>query len=277
MSSEKQFREGGPRLPLSGKTVMVTRAQAQATEMTAALEALGAKVIHCPTIEVAPPDSWDPLDAALKDFAQYDWLVFTSANGVDFFFQRMRDTGRGDSAVISKLGICVIGPATARAIEAEGFAPAVIAPESRAEGALAAIIEYLGGMERVRGLNFLIPRARVARDLLPDGLRNLGARVDAVEAYQTIKPQIQRESLIRLFRETTIDGITFTSSSTVSNLAALLGLEDLSDLLAHTTAFCIGPVTAETAAFHRIQRIVQPQEYNSSALLNEILKTLRCG
>ena len=274
MDSEEKF--GGRRqgFPLRGRTVVVTRSRAQAAEITAELEGMGAKVIHCPTIEFAPPDSWAPLDAAIQRLAEYDWLVFTSANGVDFFFQRLRDKVSGDVTTLTRSKICAIGPATARALETAGKRATVVASDSRAEGALAAIIDHLGGDERVRGLSFLIPRARVARDYLPDALRALGAQVDAVETYQTIKPQIERDSLTRLFKDNTIDAITFTSSSTVSNFSALAGLDDLSALLAQTIAFCIGPITAETAERHRIAKIVLPREYNSSALVDAIVESI---
>lgn len=273
MNSEVKFDGRRQALPLRGRTVVVTRAQAQSAEITAELEDLGATVIHCPTIEVAPPDNWAPLDAAIQKLADYDWLVFTSANGVEFFFQRLRDKVSNDITTLT-IRICAIGPATARALEAAGKTAIVVASDSRAEGALAAIIDYLGGDERVRGLRFLIPRARVARDYLPDALHALGAHVDAVETYQTIKPQIERDSLARLFKDNTIDAITFTSSSTVTNFSALAGLDDLSSLLEETIAFCIGPVTAETAERHGIAKIVHPREYNSSALVDAIVKSI---
>ena len=272
MNSERKFGRRREGFPLRERTVVVTRARAQSAEITAELEALGAKVIHCPTIEVAPPDNWEPLDAAIQKLAEYDWLVFTSANGVDFFFQRVREKVIGDP--LTKTKFCAIGPATAQALEAAGKAATVVPSDSRAEGALASIIDYLGGNERVRGLRFLIPRARVARDYLPDALRALSAQVDAVETYQTIKPQIDRDSLISVFNDNTIDAITFTSSSTVSNFSALAGLPDLSALFAQTIAFCIGPITAETAEHHRIPHIVHPSEYNSGALVDAIVESI---
>lgn len=274
MNNNEELRRQQRGFPLRGKTVMVTRARAQSAEITTQLEALGANVIHCPTIEIAPPDSWAPLDASIQKLAEYDWLVFTSANGVEFFSQRLRDKEGGGIATLTKPIICAIGPATARALEAAGAVTTVVPSDSRAEGALAAIIDYAGGPQRVRGLSFLIPRARVARDVLPDGLRSLGARVDAVETYQTIKASVEPESILRLFKENTIDAITFTSSSTVSNFSAIVGLEDLSGLLANTIAVCIGPVTAETAESHRIEKIVHPRVYNTDALVDSIVKSI---
>ncbi|HXU38337.1 MAG TPA: uroporphyrinogen-III synthase [Blastocatellia bacterium] len=274
MGKEEDSKRLQHGLPLLGKTVVVTRARAQSAEITHRLEAYGATVIHCATIEAAPPSSWVALDEAIQRLANYDWLVFTSANGVEFFFRRLREKRTGSDHQPAAQIVCAIGPATAQALKAEDAPANVVASESSAEGALASIIDYVGGPERVRGLNFLIPRAQVAREVLPDGLRRLGARVDAVEAYQTIKPDIEAETIRGLFKEQSIDAITFTSSSTVSNLAALVGLEDLSGLLANTVAVCIGPVTAETALKHGVARIVHPHEYNTESLVDSIVQSI---
>ena len=260
-------------LPLHGKTVVVTRARSQSAEITSELEALGAAVIHCPAIEVVPPGSWAPLDASIERISDYDWIVFTSANGVDFFFRRLREK---QTHVVNELGcvICAIGPGTARALEDVGAVAQIVASDSRAEGVLEAIIDHLGSGELIRGLCFLIPRAKVARDALPDRLRALGAKVDAVETYQTIRPDTDRESIVRLFKETSIDAITFTSSSTVSNFAELVGSQNLSVLLANTLVACIGPVSAKTAAMHGLKKIIQPDVYTAGALVDLIAKSI---
>ena len=260
--------------PLIGKTVMVTRARAQASDITVQLEALGARVIHCPTIEIAPPTSWDQLDASIARLEEYNWIVFTSANGVKFFFRRVAEIRGDTSEALAKQLTCAIGPVTARALLTAGAAVDVVASDSKAEGALKAIVEYLGGAEFVRGLSFLIPCARIARDVLRKGLRRLGAQVDAVETYQTIRPKVTRESIIRLFNENSIDAITFTSSSTVSNFAALLGLTDLSGLLAHTVVACIGPITARTAATYGLRETIEPKVYTATELVNSIVNSI---
>ena len=274
MQKEADLRRRQHGFRLLGKTVVVTRTPAQSYEITRQLEAFGATVIHCATIAVAPPASWASVDDSIQRLAEYDWLVFTSTNGVEFFFHRLREKRSVSNAKLTGQVICAIGPATAQALEVAGAVANVVASESRAEGTLAAIIDYLGGPERVRGLKFLIPRASIARDVLPDGLRKLGARVDAVETYQTTSPSADRDSVLRLFKEKSIDAITFTSSSTISNLAAIVGQEDLSGLLVNTIAFCIGPVTAETAANHRIAKIVHPDEYNTEALVDSIVTSI---
>lgn len=257
-----------------GKTILVTRPRAQSEEITGLLEALGAAVVHCPTIEVVPPNSWAPLDASIERIREYDWIVFTSANGAQFFFRRLSETRSEGVGVLAPHVVCAIGPATARAVEAAGALAHVIASDSKAEGALTAIIDHVGGEENVRGLRFLIPRARVAREILPSGLRNLGAHVDAVETYQTVKPDVHAGAITRLFRENPIDAITFTSSSTVSNFAELAGLTDLSVLLATTLVACIGPVTAETAASHGLKRVIQPKIYDAAALVESIVESI---
>lgn len=270
-AGHNQPRSGHP--PLLGKTILVTRARTQSEDITTQLEALGASVIHFPTIEIVPPDSWAALDASIARIRDYDWIVFTSANGVNFFFSRLAELQQ-DNEVLSSKGICAIGPATARAIEAAGAKAHVVASDSRAEGALAAIIDGLGGEGNIRGLRFLIPRARVARETLPEGLRSLSAHVDAVEAYQTVKPDVDRYAVTRLFSQNHIDAIAFTSSSTISNLAELAGLTDLSDLLATTLVVCIGPTTAETAAKHGLKSVIQPALYNAPALVESLVEEI---
>jgi uroporphyrinogen III methyltransferase/synthase len=266
-------RENQESAPLRGKTILVTRARAQSEDITAHLEALGAVVIHCPTIEVVPPSSWARLDASIGKIKEYDWIVFTSANGARFFFRRLGEMQReGVEALAAQ--VCAIGPATARAIETAGAVPHITACDSSGEGALRAIIDHVGGDESVRGLRFLIPQARVARETLPAGLRSLGAHVDAVETYQTVKPVVQPDHIIRLFKENSIDAITFTSPSTVSNFAEIVGLTDLSDLLGTTLVACIGPVTAMTAVSYGLGRIVQPAQHNAAELVGSIVKSI---
>jgi uroporphyrinogen III methyltransferase/synthase len=263
--------------PLLGKKVLVTRTRAQSEAITRQLEALGAEVLHCPTIDVVPPSSWSALDASIAKIQEYDWIVFTSANGVRFFLRRLGERRSEGIDVLAAHTICAIGPATAVAIESAGAHVHVTAFNSTAEGALTAIIDHLGGEDKVRGLRFLIPRARVAREILPTGLRSLGARVDAVETYQNIKPDVQPEDITRLFEENSIDAITFTSSSTVSNFAELTGLTDLSGLLSNTLVGCIGPVTAETAASYGLKRVIQPERYDAAGLVEAIVKSIAEG
>ena len=173
--------------------------------------------------------------------------------------------------------ICAIGPATAIAIEAAGAPVHVTASDSTAEGALTAIIDHIGGEDKVKGLKFLIPRARVAREVLPRGLRSLGAQVDAIETYQNIRPDVQPDAITGIFEANSIDAITFTSSSTVSNFAELTGLTDLSALLSNTLVACIGPVTAQTAASYGLKSVILPERYDAAALVEAIVKSFAEG
>lgn len=259
--------------PLNGRTIMVTRPKSQSEEFGSKLEALGAKVIYFPTIEIVEPDSWQQLDNALRKLDEYDWIIFTSANGAKFFFERriqlhiIHDSLPGRS-------VCAIGRATARSIEEFGVAVTITAAESTAEGVLKEFVSHIGGERSIQGLRVLIPRARIARELLPDGLRRLGATVDAVETYQNIKPKILPEDLARIFREGSIDVITFTSPSTLSNFAELAGTKDLSQLLAGTLVACIGPTTSRAAESFGLTRPIQPNVHNASALVDAIVTAI---
>ena len=153
--------------PLIGKTVMLTRAPAQSVEMAGRLEKLGASVIYCPTIQIVEPTSWEALDAAINRLNHYDWLIFTSANGAEFFFRRLAEKRSDGLSALSSLRICAVGPATAKAITAAGVHVDLTARESKAEAMLVAIVEQVGGEDKGAGLRFLLPRARAAREGLP--------------------------------------------------------------------------------------------------------------
>ena len=260
--------------PLNGRTIMVTRSMGQSDEITRLLEEKGAKVVHCPTIEFIEPDDLSPVDAALARIESYDSIVFTSSNGVRFFLRRLVKQAGGSFSLPGDSVICAIGPATAAALKEAGIRVDVIAKDSKAEGAFSAIIEHAGGEEKIRGRRFLIPRAKVARDYLPAQLSRIGAEVEAVEVYQTVKPEVDGKAIVQLFEKGNIDAITFTSSSTVSNFAAIVERKDLSGLLQNTLVACIGPVTAATAAEYGISKAAQPDVYTAVALVETIALSL---
>lgn len=246
------------------------------------LRRLGAKVIFCPTIEITEPDDWEGVDRAIDRLESFDWIIFTSANGVGYFFRRLqqRRANRADSlskAPIPKAPICAIGPRTEKALEAAGAPPSLVAADSRAEGVMEALIEHLGGADKLRGLSILIPRSRIARDHLPVELSKLGARVTAVEAYKTVRPETSDSAaseIKKLFKNGEIDAITLTSSSTVANLAALVGPDELAALIGNATAACIGPVTAATAREYGIVKIVQPETYTAEAMIDALARAI---
>ena len=259
---------------LEGRSVVVTRARAQADDITAGIEALGGTVIHCPTIEFTGPSNPAPLDSAINRLETFEWIVFASANAVTFFFDRLNQIRADGVASTVGLVTCAIGPATAKTLLRAGVEADLVPEVATSEGALAAIVEYAGSQEALSGVRFLIPRARVAREVLPAELGRLGALVEAVEAYQTIQPTIDTGKIIALLEEGAIDAITFTSPSTVSNFALLVGTQDLSRLLANCVAACIGPVTAATAREYGLLNPIQPEKHTSASLVEVIASSL---
>jgi uroporphyrinogen III methyltransferase/synthase len=209
---------------LSNKTIVITRAAAQSAALRNRLEDLGARVIECPTIQIVGPKSWKPVDDAIRQLSGYDWLLFTSANAVEQFMDRM--SGRRPS-----IPIAVVGSATAAKLAEWKLEPALVPQDFRAEGLLAAFPENLVGTR------ILFPRAEVARELLPEELRRRGATVDVVIVYRTVKAF--SGSLVEILHNEHVDCIVFTSPSTIP--------DDLHTLPAGTALAVIGPVTREAA------------------------------
>ena len=203
------------RLPLFGKRIAITRARDQAGVLREELAALGAEVIEIPTIEIRPPDSWEPLDAAIGRLEEFHYLLMTSANGVRNFLARLAASGR-DVRALKGLTIGAIGPATAAELPARASRWISCQRSTWRRGCSPRFKPDL------RGKAFLIPRAKVARDLVPSVLKERGARVEVVEAYQTVMPEISPEEFAHLLTPP-LDAITFTSSSTATNFAKLVG------------------------------------------------------
>jgi uroporphyrinogen III methyltransferase/synthase len=256
--------------PLSGCTVMITRARAQAAEFAAALESYGARVVACPTIEIVAPESYALLDEAIENLFGYDWLVFTSANAVEHFMRRLEVLGQ-EVCELDSLRVCAVGEATAERLAAARVHVDVIPQKFQAEGVFAALADYLGGREHFEGLNFLMPRAAVARDFLPRALEAAGARVDCVTAYRTVRPETtDRARVEALLVGGGVDCVTFTSSSTVHNFAQLFDTRDLRGLLAGVRVACIGEVTAQTAEEYGLRADIRPSESTAPALARAI-------
>lgn len=269
MSPSEQGMSAGK--PLRGRTIVITRARAQAAPFVKAVEALGGEVVEFPTIEILPPESYDPLDKAIQEMARYDWIVFTSANGVSHFFDRLHHLKRGIGELKGKK-IAAIGPETARALRSNGLRVDLLPQEYRAE----AILDGLKP-EEVKGKRVLLPRAARARDVLPDTLRKWGAEVDVVQAYRTAAARSDAGSLKSLLERKKIDVIAFTSSSTVAHFAALFPGEDLKRLLGHTAIACIGPITEQTAAEMGIKADVVAKDYTIAGLVGAIVDFIRAG
>jgi uroporphyrinogen III methyltransferase/synthase len=266
---ETDAQPDGPR-PLAGRAVMITRAPAQSAEFAAELERYGARVVPCPTIEIVEPECYGPLDEAIGNLFGYDWLVFTSTNGVEFFMRRFEALGR-DAGELDDLRVCAIGEATALRLS-EAFVHVDVVPQqSRAEGVFAALESYIGGRDKFDRLNFLIPRAAVARDYLPRALEDAGARVDAVAAYRTVAPRAtERARVEALLVGGGIDCVTFTSASTVRNLAQLFDTNDLAHVLAGVRVACIGVVTAAAAEEFGLRVHIRPRETTAAALARAV-------
>ncbi len=248
------------RLPLFGQKIVVTRAREQAGQLTEKLRALGAEVIEFPTSEIRPAPDYTALDSAIATLPSYDWLIFTSANGVRFFLERL-DRSSFD---LRSLGarICAIGPATRAAVEALHVKVDRIGKEYVAEGLLAAFAD-----DDLSGKRILLPRAAVARDLVPVELSKRGARVDVVEAYRTVPPAGAAERAGEIFGGThEPDWITFTSSSTVQNFAGAAGAE----VLRGVRVASIGPITSSAARKLGIEVTVEASEYTIEGLVAAI-------
>jgi uroporphyrinogen-III synthase len=263
------------RHPLSGLRVLVGRARHQAGALSSGLRKLGAAVIEIPFIEIRKPRSFRPLDSALKNLREYDWLILTSVNGVEALWDRLKKLHIRKNG-LTNLNVVAIGPATKRAIEKRGIHVDVMPHEYVAES----VVETL--RNRISGKRVLLARAKVARDVIPRELTKLGAHVDVVEAYETVIPRHSRARLRSLFRNPARrpDVITFTSSSTVRNFVALLSQASGSGRPRPPRAFqsirfaSIGPVTSSTLRELGLPVDIEPKQYTIPALIDAIANFL---
>ena len=264
------LREAGldwyERRPLFGRRVVVTRARAQAGELSVELEKLGAEVLEFPTIEVRPPDDLGPLDAAIRDLDSFDWLVFTSVNGVEAFVERLERHGLDLRAVPREAKVAAIGPATAQRVREAGLRVDVVPREFRAE----ALIGELAG-DSLAGKKVLIPRALVAREILPEKLREAGAEVAVPPAYESVPSSEGADELAKRLEAGEVDCVTFTASSTVENFVGSFGEEEARRLLQGTRVACIGPITADTARTRGIRVDVEAREYTIPGLVEAVV------
>ena len=253
--------------PLFGCRILVTRARAQASRLSEELEAAGAQCIEAPSIRIAEPESFDPIDQAISALERYTWLAFTSPNGVDAFFSRLRLQGK-DARHLGQLKVAVIGSETAAALERKGITADVVPAEFRAEAVVAALKGRIGPQDRV-----LIARAAEAREVLPEELARMGASVDVVAAYRTLPGEADGAALAEQLAGGEIDVVTFTSSSTVTNLLAILGNKG-AELLGRVKIACIGPVTADTCRENGLCPDVIAAEYTIKGLADCIITEL---
>jgi uroporphyrinogen-III synthase len=252
------------RRPLHGRRVLVTRPREQAGRLVGLLEAYGAETVTLPAIEIAPPEDWARLDEALRGLAGFQWVVFTSVNGVAAFRGRLARAGLDARGLAGRL-VAAIGPETAEALRRGGIEPDLVPAEYRAEGLLAGIRGRLA-----RGDAVLLVRAAEARDVLPRELEALGVRVTVAPAYRTTLARRGAAEVLALLESHKLDVVTFTSSSTVRGFLALLAPADARRLLEGVIVAAIGPITAETAAQHGLHVSIMPHEYTVPALADAI-------
>ncbi|MFO7886531.1 MAG: uroporphyrinogen-III C-methyltransferase [Desulfobacteraceae bacterium] len=227
--------------PLLGKSIVVTRARSQASDLVTRLEALGASCLEAPSIDIAVPDDNTPLENSIHSIKDYHWLIFTSVNGVYFFFKTLFALEK-DVRVLGHLKLACIGPATAKKLESYGLICDILPETYRAESVVKAFCS-----EDLKNKKILLPRAREARSVLPVELKKMGADISDIAAYKTVQASDNQDILLKALENKEIDMVTFTSSSTVKNFIHLLPQKNLKDLISNVTFASIGPITTETA------------------------------
>jgi uroporphyrinogen III methyltransferase / synthase len=254
-----------PLQSLAGVRIMTTRPKTEEEPLTKKLRELGAIVMEFPTIAILPVENFGLLDGAIRTFSEFEWVIFTSTQGVRFFGERMAVLGLTDN--LRGVKVAAIGPATASALSGLGKKPSFMPDEFLSQ-------EIARGLGDVKGKRILLPRADIASKTLPDLLRKLGATVDEVVAYRTVIPNDVSRDQLRSIVKQGVDVVTFTSPSTVRNLATIAGAGDLEAIFKGVKVACIGPVTAEAtrelglhvdivASNHTIDDLVE-------AIVNEI-------
>ena len=266
-ASRLQLAMADQERPLRGLRIVVTRAREQAGDLVRALEGLGAEVLAAPAIRVEPlgPGELAPLAAALDALPSYRWVVFTSQNTVQMVCDRMAEWGRSPRE-LGAVPVAAIGPATAAALEEHGVTPDIVPPRFVAEG----VLEAMAARGGLRGARVLLPRAVEARDVLPDGLRALGAVVDVIPVYRTVGAAGDGGALAAALLGGTIAAVTFTSSSTVRHFVDLVGREAAT--AQRYAAAVIGPVTAATARELGLPLAVEAEEFTVPGLVDALVR-----
>lgn len=274
-------------LPLQGRSILITRAHEQAGTFSERLRALGATAVEFPAIRVVPPEDWEPLDNALKRLCEagwYNWLVFTSANGVRICFERLQRLGY-DARSIGNVRVAAIGPATAVELAKYGVAVDLVPAEYIAEGIAVALLDDARKLgESLAGKKVLLARAAEARNVLVTELQQSGAIVEVVAAYRTVgvtHEDGQGREILRMLETQQLDILTFTSSSTVRNFMQWLMQcnRDVANSLLSNVAqharpkiACIGPITSQTAREFGLDVHIEAQEYTIAGLIEAIIR-----
>ncbi|OGW25023.1 MAG: uroporphyrinogen-III C-methyltransferase [Nitrospirae bacterium GWB2_47_37] len=246
--------------PLFGQRVLVTR---EYTEDYSPLEDLGAEIFEFPTIKIAPPENYKELDETIEKIETYNWLIFTSANGFQYFIQRLLDKEK-DIRDLKGIKICAIGTKTAGKINNYGIKVDLIPEEFNAEG----LIKAFG--QNLKGIKILLPRAEKAREIFPGKVSELGGEIDTPVAYRAIKPEKHGKRLKRFLKEGRITIATFTSAATFNNFIDIMG-DDALDVLKDVTIAVIGPVTAKAIEKAGLKVSIMPEEATIKAMVDEII------
>jgi uroporphyrinogen III methyltransferase/synthase len=252
--------------PLLGKKIVVTRARAQASDLVERLSELGAECLECPTIKIEPPKDYTALDRAISNLSAYNWVIFTSVNGVAFFFERLFANGK-DVRSLYNLKTAAIGPATAKKLSDYGLNSDIVPASYRAES----VVKAFGSVD-INGKKILLPRAEEARPVLPVELTKMGAAVDEIPVYRTAAVADDGAELISQLEEKSVDMITFTSSSTVKNFKALIPSKKFKTLLRGVTIASIGPITTDTARELGFDVHLTAESYTIPGLCEAILQ-----
>jgi uroporphyrinogen III methyltransferase/synthase len=250
--------------PLFGRGIVITRPEAQTEEFLDLLHAEGARTYLFPTIKISPPEDFHDLDRAIANIETYHWLIFTSANAVRFFFQRLQES-KQDMRDLKGINICAIGPTTAREVEKFGVSVDLVPETFTSEGILDAF-----NQQDMTGKSVLIPRAEKARDVLPQGLIRAGAKVDCMTAYRTVSSGRKKSELDSWIKEGLVDVITFTSPSTVESFMKIMGADYL--LPPKVKIACIGPVTAEATRKVGLNVDILQERYTVPALVQRLVQ-----
>ena len=252
--------------PLLGKRIVVTRARQQASDLVGLLSDLGAECLEYPTIKIMPSADPRPLKNAAENLNAYDWVVFTSVNGVIYFFEQLFAVGK-DVRALGHLKTAAIGPATAEKLREFGLISDIVPKTYRAESVVEAF-----KTEQVTGKKILLPRAKEARPILPKELKKMGAEVEEIPAYETLKVTENIDDLVHQLENRRIDLITFTSSSTVKNFKALLPAEKFAKLTQGATIASIGPITSDTATALGFDVRITADSFTITGLVEAILQ-----
>jgi uroporphyrinogen III methyltransferase/synthase len=251
--------------PLLGKRIVVTRARQQASDLVGLLSDLGAACLEYPTIKIMPSADARPLKNAAEKLNVYDWVVFTSVNGVIYFFEQLFAAGK-DVRALGHLKTAAIGPATAEKLREFGLISDIVPKTYRAESVVEAF-----KAEQLTGKKILLPRAKEARPILMKELKRMGAEVEEVPAYETLKVTENIDDLVQQLENRQIDLITFTSSSTVKNFKALLPAEKFTKLIQGVTIASIGPITSDTATALGFDVRITADSFTITGLVEAIL------